>query len=262
MGRSIYITIFGIAMSALHMSIQAQSFDCAKASSAVEREICSDHDLRGLDAKLGITFKRAVLAASDQETFIARQRQWLGHREACIVDDTENQTACLKVAYQARIDELDRWVQRHSSADAANAARSDPRTECRDSWDTDHEHFIQCVADGTYDPCDDAGGTWGKAQCAWAYNEIAERRITKSENRIRKLLNGDKHNALTDFEGAEKDWHAFRERYCRFTNTAEDLPSFPSANSDMDLGYCERRLAEKHADELELILGMTEHRQD
>lgn len=64
-GRSICITIFGIAMSALHMSIQAQSFDCAKASSAVERAICSDNDLRSLDAKLGITFKRAVLAAGD-----------------------------------------------------------------------------------------------------------------------------------------------------------------------------------------------------
>lgn len=133
---------------------------------------------------------------------------------------------------------------------------ADERAACRDSWQSDHEHFLQCVAKGIYDPCDDAGGTWGKGQCAWAYTEIAEQKIEAISEDIRRRLGGaKKRSALADFDNAEKSWLAYRKSYCRFTNAAEDLAEFEAAaTSDMDLGFCERRLTEKHAEELQYLL--------
>lgn len=140
-------------------------------------------------------------------------------------------------------------------------ASAETREACRDSWDKDHEHFIQCVEEGAYDPCDDAGGSRGKAQCAWAYNEIAERKIAKAEQAIRgRLRIGPKQKqALAEFLRSQVLWRRSREAYCNFTNAVEDFESF-DAISDFDLGFCKRRLAEQRAAELQLILRRSEQK--
>jgi len=136
---------------------------------------------------------------------------------------------------------------------------ADQRTDCRDLVNKDHSKYINCVEQGIYDPCDDAGGTFGKAQCAWAYNEIAERKITAAEEEIKARIGNDdkRHKALAQFLVSEDQWHKYRNSYCNFTNKAEDFTEFDST-SNFDLGFCKRRLAEQHAGELQMILQRDE----
>ena len=77
------------------------SFDCAKASNAVERMICTDRGLAALDVELSRTFKAAMMKASNDNMLRNEQIGWLKvNRNAC------DQRLCVESAYRLRIDEL------------------------------------------------------------------------------------------------------------------------------------------------------------
>jgi uncharacterized protein YecT (DUF1311 family) len=79
----------------------AASFDCKKATSKVEKIICSDDELSRLDESLNKRYLRALKRPAMKEQTIESQRQWLkNERNAC--QDAE----CIKNAYQTRIKEL------------------------------------------------------------------------------------------------------------------------------------------------------------
>lgn len=134
---------------------------------------------------------------------------------------------------------------------------AETRESCRAS--TDQEKIISCIEQRIYDPCDDAGGSWGRAQCAWAHAEIAERKIKRAEEEIRKRLgkSGAKQDVLARFTASQEHWRKFREAYCHFTNQADDLSQF-SGGSFFHLGYCWRRLSEQRSEELATILQRDE----
>jgi uncharacterized protein len=77
-------------------SARAASFDCAKASSFVEKAICSDKQLSGMDDQLARLYKTARGAASNA-ALEAEQKAWLSSRDQC------TDAACLKKAYADRI---------------------------------------------------------------------------------------------------------------------------------------------------------------
>jgi uncharacterized protein len=77
-------------------SARAASFDCAKASSFVEKAICSDKELSGMDDQLARLYKAARGAASNA-ALEAEQKAWLSSRDQC------PDAACLKKAYADRI---------------------------------------------------------------------------------------------------------------------------------------------------------------
>jgi uncharacterized protein len=79
----------------------AASFDCAKARSPVEKQICADPELSRFDELLA----RFYSAARDRlqenaRCLVSDQQQWLRTRNACAGG------ACLKAAYLARLAEL------------------------------------------------------------------------------------------------------------------------------------------------------------
>src|SRR5262245_36327802 len=77
-------------------SAQAASFDFAKASSFVEKAICSDKQLSGMDDQLARLYK-AARATGDNAALEAEQKPWLSLRDQCA------DAACLKKAYADRI---------------------------------------------------------------------------------------------------------------------------------------------------------------
>ena len=80
----------------------AASFDCAKASTRIEKAICADAGLSALDEHLGrFYFAARERLAENASCIVADQQQWLrAQRNPCA------DVACLKKAYLSRLAEL------------------------------------------------------------------------------------------------------------------------------------------------------------
>jgi uncharacterized protein YecT (DUF1311 family) len=63
----------------------APSFDCKRASSIAEKEICGLPELEGLDRDIAASFTQALaaLGAADADALRADQRAWLKTRDDC-----------------------------------------------------------------------------------------------------------------------------------------------------------------------------------
>jgi uncharacterized protein YecT (DUF1311 family) len=79
---------------------QQPSFDCAKASTAVEGAICESTMLSTLDRQLAATYSshRGGLSRSDRDRLLHDQRIWIAERDHCGADEN-----CLAVAMKSRI---------------------------------------------------------------------------------------------------------------------------------------------------------------
>ena len=81
-------------------SAGAATFDCNKASTFVEKAICSDSRLTSMDDQLGRLYKDALAASTDSAALKAEQRAWLSSRDQCKESD------CVIKAYEDRISTL------------------------------------------------------------------------------------------------------------------------------------------------------------
>jgi uncharacterized protein len=91
----------------------AASFDCAKARAPVEKLICSNDELAGLDAALGRAYAPSKLPPGKAAALREEQRQWLGDRLIrCNVPGAGNASppataaACLIGLYRERLKAL------------------------------------------------------------------------------------------------------------------------------------------------------------
>ena len=128
------------------------------------------------------------------------------------------------------------------------------REECRAAQT--QSDVVSCIERGLYDPCDDAGGSWGGAQCAWAWAEIADRRVTEAERQVLSHLRKGKADlsaTLSRFRQSQKDWRSYRDSHCGFTNAIVDREQF-NETSFSHAGFCRRRLTEQRAEELETLV--------
>ena len=91
-GLSLALSLPGLACAA--------GFDCAKAASPVEKNICNDPGLSSQDEALSDAYKKALAEAPDQAPLRTRQRQWMTERNACA------DVACLRALYAKRLGEL------------------------------------------------------------------------------------------------------------------------------------------------------------
>jgi len=95
-------------------AVQAQSFDCDKAATPVERLICSLHTLGALDSELALEVKKAVaVRPAEREHILVDARRWVGERDrrcAPPANASERQqeiaAICLGDTYRARIGTL------------------------------------------------------------------------------------------------------------------------------------------------------------
>lgn len=104
MTSPLYALLLSSVGLALAGPVAAQSFDCTRASTAVEHAICSDAGLAELDEHLGTYYAAADIALGEGRGCLQRdQRDWLRTvRDACGPD-----TTCLGSAYLERLSTLD-----------------------------------------------------------------------------------------------------------------------------------------------------------
>ena len=97
------VAIAALIWFAFPGEVSAQSFDCAKAQTAVEKMICADKQLRELDEYLGRYYAAARAGVEGAASCVqSDQAQWLkASRDACKNAD------CLKAVYLSRLAELD-----------------------------------------------------------------------------------------------------------------------------------------------------------
>ena len=103
------MVLFVLAMAGV--ATYAQSFDCHKAFTAVEHQICDDKALRELDVTLADEVKRIVSASpASRATLLAEERRWISQRDRqCTAPPQPSAatlTACLVAAYKTRIAEM------------------------------------------------------------------------------------------------------------------------------------------------------------
>ncbi|HTY21758.1 MAG TPA: lysozyme inhibitor LprI family protein, partial [Desulfomonilaceae bacterium] len=97
--HNLILAIFFLLMTA--GNAHAASFDCGKATSEVEKIICSNDELSRLDESLNKAYQKALTRTETRKQTIESQKQWLqNERDAC-----EN-AECIKNAYETRIWEL------------------------------------------------------------------------------------------------------------------------------------------------------------
>lgn len=79
------------------------SFDCGKATHAIEKLVCGDNQLAGLDRTLADDFTKAMgqITPEDQADLRATQAKWIESRDACATDSDPK--ACALKSYKTRI---------------------------------------------------------------------------------------------------------------------------------------------------------------
>lgn len=82
----------------LSVSLFGASFDCAKATSKVEKMICADPELSALDENLSKTFNEALKTTDDKEQLKKEQFTWMKERNQCLNKE------CIANSYLSRID--------------------------------------------------------------------------------------------------------------------------------------------------------------
>jgi uncharacterized protein len=97
------VTSLAVALPLLLLGtcVHAASFDCGAAYSKVETMICADSALSNLDERLAEAYARIHRPAADERGEKTLQLAWLKTRNTC------TDIACLRDAYESRLDELD-----------------------------------------------------------------------------------------------------------------------------------------------------------
>ena len=96
-------------------TVISPSFDCAKATTEVEKLICSDAELAELDREMAKAYSELNSSFSkkkDQKQLSRRQRIWLNNRSKvpCMIKaDTAQKKECLRHVYEYRIQKLIGW---------------------------------------------------------------------------------------------------------------------------------------------------------
>lgn len=90
-----------LSWSALLVTAQAASFDCARASTKIEKMICGDAELSRLDEDLGATYKSAMQSDKEVETIRQAQKRWMKSRNSC------SDVTCLRDSYKTRMAEFE-----------------------------------------------------------------------------------------------------------------------------------------------------------
>ena len=83
--------------------VRSASFDCAKAKTKIEKQICSNTKLSELDDKLTALYNKVLAQSPVPEDTKEQQREWVkGSRNVC------KDAACLERAYASRICDLEK----------------------------------------------------------------------------------------------------------------------------------------------------------
>ena len=85
------------------------SFDCRSAATPIERAICSDDELAGLDFRMGQAYQRALRVAKDSSALHDNQRLWLNQRDKVCGNTSVILFSCVSEMTKRRASELSSW---------------------------------------------------------------------------------------------------------------------------------------------------------
>lgn len=98
--RSVWFFTAVLTWLMLSITAHAASFDCTKATTAVEKLICTDAELSKFDEELNAAYKAALQDKTQADTIKQAQKKWLKERNTCA------DLACVESAYKTRLQEL------------------------------------------------------------------------------------------------------------------------------------------------------------
>lgn len=150
------------------VSAHAASFDCSKATTAVEKMICANPEISALDDQLGSTYKSAMEKTADRQSLEAGQLKWLKQTRNVCTDEN-----CLSLAYKSRLKWLGSVLE-----EAAMIPPLDGVTHgaTKEAFDKVIEHFrthhykVATMPDGK--PIDYTGGHCGEILEALSKGEV------------------------------------------------------------------------------------------
>lgn len=170
------------------------SFDCSKASTRVEKVICTDKKLSSLDDALSdvyqadLRWSNSVNISEEDETPIERanrhqaesqadaaEKAWLANRNAC------RDRVCIERLYESRLAET------------------------------------SCEGDKT-------GSGNGASQCYYYSLLVSERELSLVEEQYRHKITTNSDNpdyVLSSFEDEQKTWRSYRSAQCRLHGALE-----------------------------------------
>ncbi len=100
----IFRSVLALFFMLFTFSVEAVSFDCSRAASFAEKEICRDGYLSGLDDILSKLYQEARGVAGDPIALRAAQRAWVASRDVCSVQK------CVDESMSGRITELGHFI--------------------------------------------------------------------------------------------------------------------------------------------------------
>ena len=103
--------VLGLIVFSLTGAGTAASFDCTKAMTGVEKQVCASNELSALDDELAGTYRTATKRTAEPKRFRDEQRTWLAERDACLSET--DAVGCLVKHYRDRIAALSGDCWRH-----------------------------------------------------------------------------------------------------------------------------------------------------
>ena len=107
----LYLIIFSSEL----LAETSPSFDCAKATTEVEKLICSDDELAKLDVEMNKSY-HAFMKTLDEEYYRnklkKKQREWLKDISKAPCFSSTDKVDCLKNIYAFRVQQLTNWAER------------------------------------------------------------------------------------------------------------------------------------------------------
>jgi uncharacterized protein/TPR repeat protein len=99
---------FVVLASLVTLNVNAASFDCNKASTGIEKAICSDAELSKIDDEMSAVYAKVYAINPDIK---ATQRDWLKNIKQCTGE--ANVVSCLKEAYRIRLSGLNQLTDKN-----------------------------------------------------------------------------------------------------------------------------------------------------
>ena len=112
----VFFAAIGICLC-LAAKNQAASFDCTKATTKIERIICTDSELSKMDEGLAKIYRDVMKDVKHAEAIKSSQKVWLKERNRC------EDVVCVKKAYELRLQDL-RLLKTDSSFSVETEAAS------------------------------------------------------------------------------------------------------------------------------------------
>lgn len=126
--REIVRVLAFLAVIAVAVPLYSASFDCNLASTDVEKLICADSTLSGLDEKMASAYEAALNTTQDRNALLVEHREWISF----VLNKCEDAT-CLKKVYAQRIGKLWTQAQKSGSQEATGSVSQSapPKTTSR-----------------------------------------------------------------------------------------------------------------------------------